>query len=75
MKIAVHEDNTGYAPKECRFTAIDDDSYDWAPDQRRASTIGYGSTPAEAVRDWLEIALDECEITEAEYRALLLETK
>jgi hypothetical protein len=71
MNIVVHEDNTGYAPKYCRFTAIDGCTYGWAPDQRRASSIGYGATPAEAITDLLEIMLDECEITEEEFRDAL----
>lgn len=70
MHIAVHEDNTGFAPKHCRFTAIDDDSYDGAEDSRNRSTIGYGATPQEAITDLLEIMLDEGEITEAEHRVL-----
>jgi hypothetical protein len=68
MAIVVHEDNTGYAPKHCRFYAIDDDTYDWAPDHRKASSIGYGASPAEAIADLLEIMLDEGEITEDEFR-------
>jgi hypothetical protein len=71
MNIVVHEDNTGWAPKHCRFYAIDNDTYDWAPDQRRASSIGYGATPVEAMADLLEIMLDEGEITEDEFRDAL----
>ncbi|HKW20957.1 MAG TPA: hypothetical protein VJO13_06250 [Ktedonobacterales bacterium] len=59
MKIQVTEDMTGYAPRSCRFTAYDADTYDWAPDQKRASSIGYGATPSEATRDLLEIIADE----------------
>lgn len=70
MRIVVREDNTGYAPATCRFTAIDDDTYDVDCDQDgffSTSSIGYGATPREAVVDLLEIMLDEGEITEAEY--------
>jgi hypothetical protein len=71
MKIVVHEDNTGYAPKYCRFTAIDDDTYDGAEDSRNRSTVGYGATPDEAIADLLEIMLDEGEITEDEHAEAL----
>jgi hypothetical protein len=71
MKIVVHEDNTGFAPADCRFTAIDDDSYDGAEDSRNRSTIGYGATPEEAAADLLEIMLDEGEITEDEHAEAL----
>jgi hypothetical protein len=71
MKIVVHEDDTGYAPKHCRFTAFDDDTWDWAPDQKKSCCTGYGATPAEAIADLLEIMLDECEITEDEFRDAL----
>ena len=71
MNIVVHADNTGYAPKHERFHAIDDDSYDWAPDQRKASTIGYGSTVTEAILDWIEIAYDDGEITNDEAHELM----
>lgn len=70
MRIVVREDNTGYAPATCRFTAIDDDTYDGVEDSPNRSTIGVGATPREAVVDLLEIMLDEGEITEAEYLRL-----
>ena len=71
MNIHIQEDNTGYAPKDCRFTAYDDDTYDWAPDQRRASSVGYGATREEAVADLLEIMEAEDEITADEMTMLL----
>ena len=71
MNIVVHEDNTGYAPKDCRFTAYDDDTYDWAPDQRRASSIGYGATPTAAIADLLEIMESEDEISVDELTMLM----
>ena len=66
MNIVVHEDNTGAAPKHCRFTAIDDDTY-----EGERSSIGYGATASEAVLDLIEIAYDECEISEAEAQELM----
>jgi hypothetical protein len=48
MKIIVHEDNTGFAPKDSRFIAIDHDTY--GP----GSPIGSGATPEAALRDLQE---------------------
>ena len=48
-----------------------DSFYDGAPDTLPPSSIGYGATAKAAIRDLLEIMLDECEITEAEHRNLL----
>jgi len=59
MKIEVTEDETGYAPKHCRFTAIDADTYDGAYDSRNRSSIGYGATPDEAIADLKEILEDD----------------
>ena len=63
MNIEVLRDD--HAPRHCRYQAIDADSYEGG------STIGYGATEKEAIVDLLEIALDECEITEDEHRELL----
>jgi hypothetical protein len=52
MNIVVHEDNAGYAPKECRFTAIDDDSYDGAEDSRNKPQT-HAETAATALRQAL----------------------
>ena len=71
MKIVVHEDDTGYAPKSCRFYAIDEDTYDGAEDTLPPSSVGQGSTPVEAVIDLLEIMLDAGEITEDQNRELM----
>jgi len=65
MSIVVHEDNTGFAPKDCRFTAIEDDTYEGS------TSIGYGSTESEAILDLIEIMFDECEITEDEAQELM----
>ena len=54
MKISVREDNTGFAPADSRFTAIDDDTYDGAPDSRNRNMIGFGATRIAAIRDLLE---------------------
>ena len=50
MRIVVHEDNTGFAPADMRFTAIDDDTYDGTEDSSNRNHIGYGRTDAEASR-------------------------
>jgi hypothetical protein len=64
MNIVVHEDNTGYAPKSCRFSATDGNEPD-------SSTIGRGATESEAILDLIEIMFDECEICEDEARELM----
>jgi hypothetical protein len=58
MNIVVHEDDTGYAPRDCRYSAIDCDTYDGAPDSRNRWHVGYGATPAAAEAD-LRRLLDE----------------
>ena len=67
MDIMVLRDD--HAPRHCRYQAIDIDTYDGAG--IISSTIGYGQTEKEAIVDLLEIALDECEITDDEHRELL----
>jgi hypothetical protein len=64
MKIVVHEDNTGFAPADCRFYAIDDDTYDGAEDSSNRNHVGYGRTEAEAISDLLRL-LDELAETNA----------
>ena len=55
MKIRVEEDDTGFAPRAERFYALDDDSYDGAPDAApRCQVVGRGATPDEAVADLLK---------------------
>jgi hypothetical protein len=58
MNIVVHEDDTGYAPRDCRYSAVDDDTYDGTPDSRNRWHVGYGATPAAAEAD-LRRLLDE----------------
>jgi hypothetical protein len=65
MEIVVHEDNTGFAPKSCRFTAFDDNQ------GADSSTIGYGATESDAILDLIEIMFDECEICEDEAQELM----
>lgn len=52
MRIIAIPDDTGIAPADSRWHAIDDDTYDGAPDSR--SPIGLGATPAEAIADLME---------------------
>jgi hypothetical protein len=59
MKIVAHEDDTGCAPRSCRFYATDADTYDGAPDSRNRATIGYGPTPSAAIADLLELIAAE----------------
>jgi hypothetical protein len=58
MKIIAHEDTTGFAPRDCRWQAVDDDAYDGAEDSPRRGMIGFGRTEAEAIAD-LERLLQE----------------
>jgi hypothetical protein len=57
MKIVAHEDTTGFAPRDCRWQAVDTDTYD-AEDNPRRGLIGFGRTEAEAIAD-LERILEE----------------
>jgi hypothetical protein len=52
MRVSTNEDNTGFAPKDSQWTAIDCDTYDGADDSRHP--IGSGATEAEAIADLLE---------------------
>jgi hypothetical protein len=58
MRIVVHEDNPGFAPVDCRFYAIDDETYDGAEDSSNRNQVGYGCTGAAAIAD-LMAQLDE----------------
>lgn len=60
MQVKVHEDNTGIAPPDCRWTAIDSDTYDGAPDAGVRRIMGNGTTPEAAIADLLD-RLDEGE--------------
>ena len=71
MQITTYQDDTGYAPQNCRWHAVDSDSFDGAPDTHPPSSVGYGATPAEAIRDLIEIMEDCGEITSAEAARLL----
>jgi hypothetical protein len=59
MNIVTEADTTGYAPRDCRYSAIDSDTYDGAPDSRNRATIGYGATPAAAIADLMALLADE----------------
>jgi hypothetical protein len=52
--IVVHEDTTGVAPRDERYYAIDDATYDGAEDSKNRSTVGTGATPEAARADLLE---------------------
>jgi hypothetical protein len=55
MKIVAHEDTTGFAPRDCRWQAVDCDADDDGPAH---GMIGFGRTEAEAIAD-LERLLQE----------------
>jgi hypothetical protein len=69
MNIVVHEDTTGFAPRDCRFTAVDDDTYDGAEDSRNRATVGYGATPAAAIADLRELLAAEAWLTDTDKEA------
>lgn len=64
MKIAVNEDNTGYAPASERFSAYDADTYCGCPDCH--CPVGTGPSKLAAVIDLIEQMVD----IEADQRAL-----
>ena len=59
MNIVVHEDETGFAPRSCRYQAVDDDTFDGAEDSRNRSTVGYGATPEAAIADLMALLADD----------------
>lgn len=71
MTIVVHQNNTRFAPYDCRFCAYDTDTYDGAEDSSNRSTVGYGHTDGEAIADLLEIMQAEGELTLDEYHEAL----
>jgi hypothetical protein len=66
MNIVTEEDNTGFAPRHCRFTAHDADTYDGAEDSRNRATVGYGATPEAAIADLRELLAAEAWLTETD---------
>jgi hypothetical protein len=69
MKIRTEEDVSGFAPRDCRFTAYDDDVYDGAPDSRNRHYIGFGATAAEAVADLQRLLAEVAEMDDAPHAA------
>ena len=51
MNIRTEADTTGFAPRDCRYAAWVDDTYDGAPDSRSRNYIGFGATVEEAIAD------------------------
>jgi hypothetical protein len=43
------------------WTAVDDDTYDGAPDSKTRNQIGYGRTEEEAIKNLLEILEEDKE--------------
>ncbi len=59
MTIRAFPDLSGFAPRDCAFYAIDEGTYDGAPDAGLlARAVGCGATPEEAIAD-LRRLLDE----------------
>ena len=61
MNIRIQEDNTGYAPKDCRFTAYDDETFDGAEDSSTRNQVGHGATRIAAIRNLLDLLDDGTE--------------
>ena len=62
MNIRTEADLTGHAPRDCRYSAVDDDTWDGAPDSRNRATVGYGATPDAAIADLMALLADELSI-------------
>jgi len=59
VTIRAYPDLSGAVPADCAFYAIDEDTYDGAPDAGPiARAIGFGATPEDAIAD-LRRLLDE----------------
>jgi hypothetical protein len=54
MRTEVEEDVSGFAPPECRWHAIDAETWDGAADSRTRHEVGYGATRLAAIRDLLD---------------------
>ena len=52
MPIRTSQDRTGFAPTDSRWSAVDDSTYDGAPDAG-PQRVGTGSTEIEAVLDYV----------------------
>ena len=53
MNICIEADTSGFAPRGCRYSAINSDTYDGAEDSRNRSCIGHGDSPSDALGDLL----------------------
>lgn len=62
MNIVTEADTTGFAPRSCRYSAHDDDTWDGAPDSRNRATVGYGATPEAAIADLMALLADDLSI-------------
>jgi len=65
LNIRVEEDLSGFAPRDCRFTAVDDDTWDGAEDSRNRGMVGYGATSAEAIADLHRLLEEVAEMDDA----------
>ena len=66
MRIEVEEDVSGFAPPECRWHAIDTETWDGAADSKTRHQVGYGATRIAAIRDLLD-KLDETPVMRSEW--------
>lgn len=53
------------APVEDQWSALDDDTYDGAPDSATRGEIGYGRSEEEAIADLMRLKAERAEYREA----------
>jgi hypothetical protein len=61
MRTEVEEDVSGFAQPECRWHAIDTETWDGSADSTTRHQVGYGATRIAAIRDLLD-KLDEAPV-------------
>lgn len=61
MKISAYNIYPPIPLREYDWCAVDDETYDGAPDSRTRNQIGYGATEEEAIADLLSILEDDNE--------------
>lgn len=59
MKISVYNIYPPIPLRQFDWCAVDEETYDGAPDSRTRNQVGYGATEEEAIADLLSILEDE----------------
>lgn len=68
MKIVTSYDYPPIPDRSCDWSAIDEDTYDGAPDTHPACPIGRGATEAEAIADLLALMEERGGVEEEDAR-------